>query len=197
MDFGVWNAAFMQAPLHDEGESGARLWLDLHARRDSTKLTGIIRPAIGWDLSEQTTIYAGYAAIPAWVPGEGTTIEHRIWQQAMWSATLGQVGIGLRPRLEQRFADEIDGVGLRLRFFERIQLKLPDPWAVVVWDEVFVAINESGFVPAGFDQNRLFVGPALRVSPMRFEFGFLDQLLLREGEWSHVGVFASNVFITF
>jgi hypothetical protein len=195
MDIGVWDAVFVQAPLHEDGDQGARLWLDLHARRDGGRFTAIVRPGIGWDLSRETAVYVGYAAIPSGAPGVDTALEHRAWQQLFWNGKAGDVGFGLRPRLEQRFAAASD-VGLRGRLFGRAQVPLTDRFAAVAWDELFVALNDSDFVPAGFDQNRVFVGPAVVGQGHRVEVGFLHVLLRREGTWTNVGVFAANLFLT-
>ena len=197
MDLGVWEGVFLQAPLHDGRDTGPRVWLDLHGRRDGARFTGIVRPAVGWDLSRQTSVYAGYAWVPATVPGEGTAHEHRLWQQALWTEARGPVSVALRPRLEQRVAAGVDGVGVRARFMGRVQWDLRDPFALVASNEVFVGLSDSGFVPAGFDQNRVFAGPAIRGDDLRVELGLLGQTLLREGEWSTVGVVASNVTVAF
>jgi hypothetical protein len=197
MDLGVWDAVFVQAPLHDDGERGVRLWLDLHARRDGGRFTGIVRPAVGWDLTDRTSLFAGYAAIPSGSPGAtgSATFEHRAWQQLLWSSPAGPLTVGLRPRLEQRFAAG-NAPALRARMFGRAQAPLSDPFAVVVWDEAFVALNDSEFGPAGFDQNRLFVGPAVSGPSHRVEIGVLHQLLRRQGAWTAVGVAAANLFVT-
>lgn len=200
-DTGAWEGLFLQTPLHGEDELGARLWMDLHARRDGGKFTGILRPAIGIDVAQNLSLYLGYAWVGSAVPEEGLASEHRIWHQLLWSASYNPLSFTLRPRLEERFAAGSSDVGLRARLFTRFSVGIRDPLALVLWDEPFWAINGSDFLPAGFDQNRLFFGPALSLSHdvgrFRLEMGYLDQRLLREGEVQSVSAIATNLFATF
>lgn len=193
MDFGVWEGVFVQAALDDQAK--ARVWLDVHARRDGDRFVGIVRPGIGWSLAPRLVVYAGYAWIPSAVPGAPLSSEHRIWQQLLWSADVGPVGFGVRPRFEQRFGS--GDVGLRGRVFTRVQVKVKDPVSLVVWDEPFVGFNDTALGPAGFDQNRLFVGPALQTDLARFELGWLDQRVLRDGDWSPVEAVAMFAYLAF
>lgn len=195
-DSAVWSGVFLQSALHEPGQSGPRLWLDLHARRDGGRFLGVIRPALGYDLSRQTSVYAGYAWIPSASPGSALAHEHRLWQQLLWATSRDKLGASLRPRLEQRFSSGAQGVGLRVRLMGRGQLDLPAPLALVVWDEVFLGLNDA-FLPAGFDQNRLFLGPALKGDGFRVEVGYLDQRLWRERALTSVSAVAANVFATF
>lgn len=191
MDVGVWEGVFVQAAIDDQAR--VRLWLDVHARRDATKTVGIVRPALGWALTPRLIAFAGYAWVPSAADGEGITSEHRLWQQLWWTVDVGPVGV--RPRLEERFGS--GDAALRARVFTRAQVPIHGPLSWVVWDEPFVALTNSVFVPAGFDQNRLFVGPALQYEAIRVEAGYLDQRSWRNGEWAAVGVFATNVFLAF
>jgi hypothetical protein len=196
-DLAAWEGLFAQVPLHEDGESGPRLWLDAHARRDGSRFVGIVRPAVGWDVSARSSFWLGYAWVPSVTDGS-VAPEHRVWQQGLFGWKLRDgVTTSLRPRLEQRFAPHADGIGLRARLFGRAQVDVSDRVSLVVSDEIFVRANDSGFGDAGLDQNRLFFGPALRgYEGMRLEIGYLDQRV-----WTPAGpvvthVVATNLFLT-
>lgn len=195
-DGALWTTLLLQSQLHEPDQMGPRLWLDVQGRRDAERFIGIVRPAVGFDLSRHTSLYAGYAWIGTGTDGEGLAHEHRIWEQLIWTWARSPVSVMLRPRFEQRFSPDVEGVGLRLRAFARGQLDLPDPFALVCWDEVFLGLNDA-FLPAGFDQNRLFVGPALEGEGFRIELGYLDQRLWREEAWTSLSVLSTTVFVTF
>jgi hypothetical protein len=195
-DGALWTALVLQSQLHEPDAPGLRLWLDAQGRRDAERFVGIARPAVGFDLSRHTSVYAGYAWIGTGTDGEGVAHEHRLWQQLLWTWSRAPVGVMLRPRLEERFAAGVEGVGLRLRLFARAQLDLAAPLSLVVWEEPFFGLNDV-FLPAGFDQNRLFLGPALRGEGFRVELGYLDQRLWREGAWTSASVLSTTVFLTF
>lgn len=194
MDLAAWEALFVQVAPSDT--SDVRVWFDGHARKSDGRLVGIVRPGIGIAASPQVTLWAGYAWIPTAETGLPLASEHRVWQQLSWTVAAGRVVVGVRPRFEQRFAAGT-GPGLRGRVFNRAQVDVVGPLSVVVWDEPFVAFNDSGFSPAGFDQNRLFVGPALRYDAVRIEMGYLDQRVHREGDWTTTAVVATAVYAVF
>lgn len=177
----AWTAVLLQKSL-SEGDSGPRLWLDLHDRRGETGTVQIVRPGVGWQFNPQASVWLGYAWIPTW-PDEGdATFEHRIWEQAFLSKKLGDSwSFTLRPRLEQRLRFDQDGMGHRLRVMGRAAYHLGGPVSVVVWDEAFIQFNTNDWITAkGFDQNRLFIGPALTgFEGMRVEVGYFNQLVPR------------------
>jgi hypothetical protein len=192
----LWTTLVLQSQLHEPDRPGLRLWLDVQGRRDAERFIGIVRPALGFDLSRHTSVYAGYAWIGTGTDGEGLAHEHRLWQQLLWTWARAPASLALRPRLEQRFSPDVQGVGLRVRLFARGQLDLREPFALVLWEEAFIGLGDV-FLPAGFDQNRLFVGPAVKGEGFRVELGYLDQRLWREEAWSSVSVLSTTVFVTF
>lgn len=192
----VWSMGVGQVVLHEPERVGGRLWLDLHARHGDLRFTGIVRPGVGLDLSRSTTVTLGTAwVVGAPVDGEATH-EHRPWQQVQWTGAAGPVGLTARGRLEQRTGNGLRGVGLRTRAMGRAQVPLAGPVAAVAWDEAFVAVNDSAFLPAGFDQNRLFLGPAVSGDGFRVEVGYLDLRAWREGAWAWTPTFLSALFFT-
>lgn len=185
--FEVWYSMPMTV---DVGEELPRLqlWLDEHVRRGPQQTVHITRPGLGLRIYDWLTVYAGYAWVPTFVDEpRATRHEHRLWEQliANWSP-VGSVGIQVRTRFEQRFSDAGDDVALRVRQFARLLWKPAQtaPLAFVVWDEVFVGLNDADWGPAaGYDQNRLFAGPAFSIDDVaRFEVGYMVNHLRREPE---------------
>lgn len=203
-DPAVWSSVTVQADLDEEDDRGPRLWLDLHFRRMDSNFLFIGRPALGWDVAKGVGLFAGYAWVP-WI-GDATDgalqNEHRAWQQALLQRKTGRTQLGFRPRLEQRFVGGEPGVGHRVRLWGRAAHPLSDRVSLAVTDEVFLGLNPTewttGSNVAGFDQNRLFVGPALPIEGLgRVELGYLNVVILRESGDTVLHAMSSNLFLTF
>lgn len=184
-DVGQWNAIFMQDKINSE--SRIRWWFDGHYRLfDDTSGFGqsIVRPGVGWDINENSTLWAGYGWIhTSPIVGEDTD-EHRLWQQWTWSKKCESSKIALRTRFEQRLVESSDDTGLRLRQFFRFQKDLDEKRLFVVWDEIFIGLNDTDFGQrAGFDQNRMFVGLGFKnpTKTWRAEVGYMLQTVNRQG----------------
>ena len=187
-DEGLWFAFITNGDIARRGSNFDRLkWrFEGHARflDDAGGFNqGIIRPALGWQVNEQTSVFAGYDWIPN-LPARGEEfIEHRSWQQLGWSRSFDPLTLALRSRLEQRFLDTGDDMGWRFRQLFRVQHDLPNSrhFTLVGWDEVFFHLNDTDFgARAGFDQNRVFVGLGLKGRPnsrWRTEIGYLNQFI--------------------
>ena len=183
-DFQQWNAIAMTAEA--SADSDWLLWFDGHARftDDASELgVTILRPGIGYRVADTLSLWLGYARVTLH-PGENID-EDRIWQQATYplGSLLGG-GLSGRSRLEQRFRDGGSDTGHRFRQFLRWSRPLGDSnFSVVLWDELFVGLNDTEFgQPSGFDQNRAFVGLAMKPSPrLRAEFGYLNNRIRRSG----------------
>ncbi len=182
--FEVWYSMPMTANLGDD-VPGLQLWLDEHVRRGPDQTVHISRPAVGLRVLDWMTVYLGYAWIPIFVDDpQNVRHEHRIWQQIImnWSP-IAEIGIQSRTRFEQRFSDQGDDLALRLRQFVRLLWKpeQTSPLAFVVWDEVFIGLTDSDWGPViGYDQNRLFGGPAFAIEDIaRIEVGYMFNHLRR------------------
>ena len=203
-DSGLWLAFFSRGelPVHQEEkgacesvcecevESAWRWWFDGHARFfDDYDGFGqsLIRPGVGYQVTDQATLWAGYAWIhtsPATAPFD----EHRVWQQLTWSTKLETATIGSRSRLEQRFLETGSDTGWRFR--QLVSLRRPLECApnmtFVAWDEVFLNFNDTNWgAQAGFDQNRAFIGFGWKPSDnadWRVEIGYLNQYIERSSQ---------------
>ena len=171
--FGVWNALLSTVSLNSEA-TGPSLWLDVHGRRGPS--TGLLlRPGAGYRIAPWVSVWAGYGWMPVF-DNEGARIdEHRVWQQVVLTKKVAPFSLQARTRVEQRFGSD-PGVGYRVREFVRVGWSPEElPFGLVLWDEVFVGLNETSWGPrSGYDQNRLFMGGALPIpDKARFETGYL------------------------
>ena len=184
-DEGWWGAVFSQGDLSQDGR--IRWWFDGHARfqddADGFNVS-IVRPGIGFKLTDTATFWAGYGWIRTRPIGDRDDFdENRLWQQITWSRSLNPTKLGFRSRLEPRFLETGDDTGWRFR--QLVAARTPIAGAeglkFVVWDEVFIHLNDTDFgAQAGFNQNRLFVGLGYSPNPeskSRIEFGYLNQFI--------------------
>jgi hypothetical protein len=142
----------------------------------------IIRPAVYYALTKQSSVWAGYAHVVTDPVGQSSFDEHRIWQQFLHNfQPIGSVSIQSRTRLEQRFIENADDTGHKIR--QMIRLTMPSTlnpqltW--VAYDEYFLNLNETDYgARKGFDQNRAFVGINWAFNPsVRLEMGYLNQYI--------------------
>lgn len=198
-DGGAWFAFFGQGDLCEVEScdeplypAAGRLkwWFDGHLRffdDNDGFAQSIVRPGIGYALTDNTAVWAGYGWIETSPISGETFTEHRIWQQATWSDDCGDFSFALRSRLEQRFLEPGDDTGLRFRQLVRAQHNLPQSprFTLVAWDEAFFHLNDTDWgAQTGFDQNRLFAGFGVKHkpdSPWRTEIGYLNQFIDNPG----------------
>lgn len=149
----------------------------------------LIRPAVGYDLTSRSSVWIGYGHTPSF-PASGDVItENRAWQQFSWNRPGGRAGWALRSRLEQRAIEGNDAAALRVR--QQVRLTRPLPGgrvSAILWDEVFVHLNSTRRTASGLDQNRVFGGVGITLTPItRIEVGYMNQYVnaLRGPERSH------------
>ena len=190
-DFGAWFALAGQGHLGSAPDARLRWWFDGHFRtfEDSDGFdTSIVRPGIGYDLGKSATLWLGYGWIHTDPPSRSNVDEHRLWQQFTWGTKLGErklLDLYVRSRLEQRWLEGGDDTGWRFRQFLRVVRPLApnSRWALRVWDELFLPLNDTDWgARAGFGQNRAFGGLGLtldREGKYTVEFGYLNQYINR------------------
>jgi hypothetical protein len=91
--------------------------------------------------------------------------EHRLWQQVQYNFKWNEIPLALRFRQEQREIEDTEGISERSRLLVRAVVPRTDSvfnWAI--WNEYFYNLNTiQGGPEAGFDQNRLFIGPSFPI----------------------------------
>ena len=180
---------WLSVPITVNSGDKLQLWTDLHARRGEDNTLLIVRPGIGARLGDNVAAHVGYAWIPTFPNDGGLTYEQRAWEQVIVNIPVTEtVSLQSRTRFEQRFVDEQD-LALRVREFVRLGARVPDsPFQVLIWDELFLGLNEPGWAPQGYDQNRLFGGAGVDIPEVgRLELGYIHNHLNRgEGINNHV-----------
>ena len=185
VDRGLWLALFSQGELDIPATDTENLlwWYDTHARffgGPFPEFQGIVRPGMGYKLSDNHSMWLGYAWVRDVLP-ELDVEENRIWQQWGWTEEFGDISTLWRSRLEQRFVSVGPQVGWRFRQLLRASKPLQNhprlTW--VAWDEIFFHLRNTDWgAVAGYNQNRVFVGMGVTPragSPWRTEVGYLYQ----------------------
>jgi hypothetical protein len=182
-DFQTWQQVIASTKLN-EGVTGV---LEVQPRftDDSSRLGQLlIRPSLGLTLFDQTVLSLGYAYVRTSPENGANTYENRPWQQLAFpiAAVKNTFALSNRTRFEQRFRDDGDDVGLRLR--QQIRLTVPlgsAGWQAVGWSEVFFNLNDTDWgARSGLDRWRNFVGVSIPVREgVAFEPGYLNQFVNR------------------
>ncbi len=189
-DFAAWGAIQGQGSFVSStpGVNKWQWWMEGQGRlfNDASRLgQSIIRPGVGYKISDQFSVWLGYAWVYSSPSGKQSTDEHRIWQQLSWNKPYSWGKLATRTRLEQRLLNNGNDTGWRFRqflkythplFSERIYLSL--------WDEAFININSTDWgANSGFGQNRSFAGLGLFIDAkhhFRFELGYMNQYIYNE-----------------
>ena len=187
-DFRVWSPVFLTVKL----PSSFLAHLEVQPRFADLDEAGhidqlILRPAVGYQLTENLSIWQGYAWVGNYnqrhTPPQSPFFEEsRIYQQVLCTRKFDSFKITSRTRLEERWIEHVDSTAVRFRTALRGMYPLPmaPEWALVASDEIFVNINTVGVrgPAAGFDQNRVFVGINRTFSQyVNVDVGYQNQLL--------------------
>jgi Protein of unknown function (DUF2490) len=144
----------------------------------------LIRPALGYQLTPNLSLWQGYGWITNYQPNFRD--EHRLYQEISYRPNLSGLRILSRTRLEERFVRSAVGIALRAREMLRVDFPIGREgiWGLVVYDELFVNLNTIKRGPqSGFDQNRLFVGVHRKVNALlSFDFGYQNQSINTSGQ---------------
>lgn len=144
----------------------------------------IARPAVGYDLTSRSSVWAGYGYTPSYL-ASGTAqtgdvlTENRAWQQYLWAGPGLGSALQWRTRVEERAIEGNDRLAWRFRQFWRLTRQLHPGLGgltFVAWDEVFVHLNDTTRTTSGFDQNRVFAGLGVGAwQGARLEVGYVNQ----------------------
>ena len=161
----------------------------------------LIRPGIGYALTDHSTVWIGYAHVINFVVAGDNIHEDRFWQQYMWSGATPLGGFTSRTRFEQRWQTNGNETGGRFRQMFKLSWPIPVYPAVslVGWDEVFIHLNDTNWgARQGFDQNRGFAGIGYRMlPPVLVEIGYMNQYINRSTLDSMNHILSLNLFLDF
>lgn len=142
----------------------------------------LLRPAVGYRLTDTVTAYAGYAHVFMPIENGPDRNEERVFGQLNWALPKVAGGSGLlRTRIEHRRLSNGHDTGWRLRQLVRYVHPLGNPKHArpLVQIEGFVALNRTDWgAREGFDQLRTLVGfevPLFGRSTM--DVGYQNQLI--------------------
>ncbi|SFS04122.1 DUF2490 domain-containing protein [Sphingomonas jatrophae] len=196
----VW----LNAVVSGTTKSGFAYWLEAQPRfTDGAGRLGqlLLRPMVGWKLSDAVTVYGGYAHVVLPIENGPDRNEDRLFGQV--SSTIGKVAGGTlssRTRLEYRDLSNGRDAGWRFRNWLRYvrPITAPDKTRALVYVEPFVALNDTDWgARRGFDQLRSFVGVEVPLKGRStVELGYLNQLVNATGGVTRVNHVASlSLFI--
>jgi hypothetical protein len=141
----------------------------------------LLRPAVGWKVTPDLTLYQGYAYVEdRGMPGS-VRVEDRSFQEINWKiGEFAGVKVSSRTRFEQRWQSAGRDVGFRLR--ENLRFAVPltqeaNSVSALGWSEAFVALNDTDWgARAGFDRVRTFLGLEVPIGgASTVEIGYLNQ----------------------
>lgn len=162
----------------------------------------LLRPALGWKVNNDLTLYQGYAYVEdRGMPG-GMGTEDRSFQEVNWQiGTVSGVKVSSRTRFEQRWQSAGRDVGFRLRENLRFAVPLTQKTTSVAalgWTEAFLALNDTDWgARTGFDRIRTFVGLEVPIGGRStVEIGYLNQAASAPGSGVAVDhILSLNLFV--
>lgn len=190
-DFRLWTPVYLTVNL----PSRFLAYMEVNPRigDDVTNIDQLLlRPAIGYKLLDNLTIWQGYAWVGNFNQPSGPRFfdENRIWQQASYTQSFLSVKFLSRTRMEERWIDHAAGTALRFRQMFKLTYPLPmaPDWALVGYDEIFINLNSvdtfdearlgSKGPGAGIDQNRFFLGVNKTfTSWLNVDIGYQNQMI--------------------
>ena len=170
----TWTAS-LTGPFQGFFEVQPRIGDDIS---DVTQL--ILRTAFGYRFAPDWSGWLGYAWSPTLSPSYKD--ENRIFQQLLFARSYPVARVTSRTRLEERWIEGVSGTSVRLRTMLRGLFPICEDqrWAPVVQDEIYFNLNTAAAnaPPAGFDQNRLFLGVNRIINQwMSVDFGYMLQIV--------------------
>lgn len=150
-----WNVTIQERA---QTESPWRWYVELQGRhRDGVSDIDqlLARPAVGYDLTTRSSVWAGYGYTPSYLANStaltgDVLTENRAWQQYLWVGPALGSTLQWRSRLEERAVEGNDRVAWRFRQFWRLTRPLTGA-TTSCWRSSTPRTNrESGpAVPAG------------------------------------------------
>ncbi|MEO6421929.1 MAG: DUF2490 domain-containing protein [Candidatus Nitrotoga sp.] len=189
-DFQTWGTATAVGSLENVNPALKKFkyWAEFQGRfgDDTSRFSqAIIRPGVGYEINNTTSVWAGYALIPTAEPFSKTTFnERRFWQQLLWNNKFSFGSLTSRSRLEERLAPRLgDDTSLRFRQMFKISVPLTaaPAYSIVASEEYFLNLNNNDWGPRkGFDQNRAFIGIGYNFNKeIKSEIGYMNQYINR------------------
>lgn len=136
---------------------------------------------LGYGVSKNVTVWAGYTHDPQYSAGDFTVMEHRIREQITFDnvAKLGGGTLSGRLRLEQRWREGLDGTAWRFRPYVKYSLPFREghKTALVLSHESFINLNNTSFQKVdGEERMRNLIAVTTPLAKhFSLEVGYLNQ----------------------
>ena len=142
---------------------------------------------LNFRLAKDITLAAGYVHNPQFADGDLTTVERRAREQITVDNIAKVAGgkLSVRLRLEQRWRDNADGTGWRVRPYVKYSLPLKGKTSLVLSNETFLNLNTTAFQGQdGLDRMRNLIAINTPLAKdVTIEAGYLNQhRFVRGGE---------------
>jgi hypothetical protein len=198
-DFNLWLGQF--ATINASDKVYVRLEVQERFTNDADRLGQLLlRSLVGHRLNKNVNIGAGYAYIFSDPVGPAELNEHRLYQEVnvRLLRTEGGLTVDSRTRLEQRFFEERDGTGWRLRQFVQLRVPISEHNRIVVFSEPFIDLNRTSVQRGGLAIWRNFAGVSVPLAKgIEIVPGYLNQHVLRVGPDRIDHTANVNLFMTF
>ncbi len=140
---------------------------------------------INFKVAKTVTLAAGYVHNPSYLRSNFVTMEHRFREQITVDnfATFGGVRLSGRLRMEQRWRDNTNGTGWRMRPYLKASTPLVGKATLNVTHESFINLNTTTFQRVdGYDRMRNAVSVSAPLNKkVSIDFGYLNQLGIVRG----------------
>jgi hypothetical protein len=183
-DTQAWSALIAKFPVADQGKLFGYFEAQPRVGDNVGELERLlIRPAVGYKITPDLSLLLGYGWTPTFMNNKYDSDfrdETRIWEQLSYNQhnVLDIFEIEHRFRQEQRFIQHAGKAANRSRYMLKgsLPLNADKDFGLTGYDELFVSLNSVDNGPrAGFDRNRVFVGPYMVMKPLRLELGYLGE----------------------
>jgi hypothetical protein len=199
-DTGLWG--IFSTTDHFETASGASrwsYWFDAQARYfdlGSGRNQYVLRPGIGYDVSDNMSVMAGYGYFHSRSSSGANFHEDRFWQQLAWNVAKWDHGtLSMRTRLEQRSVSRGSDLGRRLRYMAKYVRPLGTTHSldlIVSLEPMFDLRDTDWGGDSGLDQVRAATALGWKLSPkLAIETGYMYQYIRvdnAENVANHLGV---------
>ncbi len=198
-DANVWVGQF--ATINATEKVYVRLEAQERFTNDAERLGQLLlRSLVGYRLSKQVNIGAGYAYVRTDPVGPALLNEHRFYQElnVRLITTEGGLTLDSRTRLEQRTFEEREDTSHRLRQFVQLRVPLSGETRLVAYTEPFIDLNETGVQRGGLSIWRNFAGVSVPLAKgVEIVPGYLNQHVFRDGRDRTDHTANVNLFMTF
>jgi hypothetical protein len=173
----LWASVSASGPIDGrllaQGESITRFGNDINRLYQQEAYAGL-----GYKFSDQVSLYGGYGIIVDFLENKPNRTEHRPYQAL--NLNLGKIVGGTlsgRTRLEERFIEGADDMGIRLRQQLRYVHPLSGKLSAFGSAEFFFSLNDTDWGQhSGFDRWRLSAGLRHPIGKkLNLELGYLNQ----------------------